>query len=325
MMALQTLLRSRVHGRTAPNGWVSFNCPMCVVNGQSRPDTKHRGGLLYNPDGAVSYHCFNCQFKTGWQPGRTLSFKFRKLLRQFGFDEAEVQRLNLELLTEADVDIISKREPEPSYVPDWPDYTLEFDVRPVEDPAKLAYLESRQLLNLAVWLETDNDYRLMNQRVILPFTYENRLVGYTARYIGETIEDKKYGKYIKKSPANYVFGLDNQRDQRQYVIVCEGEFDALLTSGLAIGSNNMNSRQVQLIEDLNIEPIVIPDQDNAGKMLAEQAADYGWSVSFPEWENCKDVSDAVNKYGRLYTIHSILAAAEHSPTKIRLLARRLGV
>lgn len=325
MMALQTLLRSRINGRTSPNGWVSFNCPMCVVNGQARPDAKRRGGLMYNPDGAVSYHCFNCQYKTGWQPGRTLSFKFRKLLKQLGFDEAEVQRLNFELLAQADIENISKREPEPTYIPQWPDYDLDFDVRPVEDPDKIAYLESRQLLNLATWLETDNEYRLMNKRIILPFTYENRLVGYTARYIGEPTDEKKFGKYIKKCPANYVFGLDNQREQRQYVIVCEGEFDALLTSGLSIGSNNMNSKQVQLIEDLNIEPIVIPDQDAAGRLLAEQAADYGWSVSFPEWENCKDVSDAVAKYGRLYTIHSILQAAEHSPTKIRLLARRLGV
>ena len=325
MMALQTLLRSRINGRTTPNGWVSFNCPMCVVNGQSRPDTKHRGGLMYSPDGGVSYQCFNCRYKTGWSPGWTLSFKMRKLLKTIGFDEADVQRLNLEILSQADVDMLKRKEPEPAYVPNWPDYNLEFDLEPLHDPAKIAYLESRQLLDLTTWFETGSEIMSMHRRIILPFTYENKLVGYTGRFLGTIEEEKKYGKYKKKSPANYVYGLDNQREQRQYVIVCEGEFDALLTSGLAIGSNSINDKQIQLIEDLNIEPIVVPDQDRAGKLLAEQAADYGWSVSFPDWEGCKDVGDAVKKYGRVFTVHSILQAAEHSPTKIRLLARRLGV
>lgn len=322
MIALQNMLRGRLNGRSSPKGWISFNCPMCVVNGQSRPDTKHRGGIIYKPDGGVSYHCFNCKYKTSWLPGRTLSFKMRKLLRQLGYDEAEVQHLNLELLSQADIENIKFKEPEPTWVPDWPDFEFGFDVDELKDPVKIAYLESRQIHNLAVWLQTDFKDRSFDQRVILPYTYENRLVGYVARYVGEM--PPKTSKYLRKAPADFVYGLDNQRDQRQFVIVSEGEFDALLTAGLAIGGNNLSDRQAQLIEDLNIEPIVIPDRDNAGKQLAERAADYGWSVSFPDWEGCKDVTDAVLRYGRLFAIHSILQAAEHSPTKIRLLSRKLN-
>jgi hypothetical protein len=320
MMALQTLLRSRITGRPSPKGWVSFNCPMCVVNGQSRADTKRRGGLLYGADGGVSYHCFNCQFKTSWAPKRTLSFKMRKLLRQLGFDEAEVQRLNLELLSQADVEALVHREPEPTWTPNWPDFDFGFDVMPVVDSVKIDYLQQRQVYDLAVWLETSETYSGLNNRVILPLTYDNRIVGMQCRYIGDC--PPNLPKYYKKAPPDYVYGLDTQREQRQYVIVSEGEFDALLTSGLSIGSNNLSDRQVQLIEDLNIEPILIPDADRAGRALVERAADFGWSVSFPEWEGCKDVSDAVMKYGRLFTVYSILQAAEHSPTKIRLMAKR---
>ena len=320
MTALQTLLQSRIHGRPSPKGWISFNCPMCVVNGQSRPDSKRRGGLMFNPDGAVSYHCFNCNFKTSWAPGRTLSFKMRKLMRQLGFDEAEVQRLNLELLSQADIEQLIQKEQEPVWTPNWPDFDLGFDVRPVDDEKKIEYLKNRQIYDLAVWLETDAEYAGLDKRVILPLTYDNRLVGFQSRYVGE-IPDK-FSKYYKKAPADYVFGLDYQRKQRQYVIVSEGEFDALLTSGLSLGSNNLSDHQAQLIEDLNIEPIVIPDKDRAGLQLVERAADYGWNVSFPEWEGCKDVSDAVMKYGRLFAIYSILQAAEHSPTKIRLMGKR---
>ena len=320
MSALQQLLQSRINGRPSPKGWISFNCPMCVVNGQARLDTKRRGGMMFNPDGAVSYHCFNCNFKTSWTPGRTISFKMRKLMRQLGFDEGEVQRLNLELLSQADIETLIQREPEPTWTPNWPDYELGFDVRPLDNPEKIEYLKNRQLYDLAVWLETDTEYAGLDRRVILPMTYENKLVGFQSRYVGEI--PNKFSKYYKKAPADYVYGLDSQRSNRQYVIVSEGEFDALLTSGLSLGSNNLSDHQAQLIEDLNIEPIVIPDKDKAGLQLVERAADYGWNVSFPEWEDCKDVSDAVMKYGRLFAIHSILQAAEHSPTKIRLMGRR---
>jgi DNA primase len=171
-----------------------------------------------------------------------------------------------------------------------------------------------------MWLETDDGYAGLNNRVILPFTYQNKVVGFQSRYVGEV--PAKLAKYYKKSPANYVYGLDNQKDKREYVIVTEGEFDALLTSGVSLGSNNISDRQVQLIEDLNIEPILLPDADKPGRELVERAADYGWSVSFPEWEGCKDVSDAVMKYGRLFAVYSILQAAEHSPTKIRLIGKK---
>jgi DNA primase len=244
----------------------------------------------------------------------------RKLLRQLGFDEAEVQRLALELLSQADVESLVKREPDPVWTPDWPEFNFGFNVRQLEDPSKIAYLQDRQIYDLATWLETDDGYAGLNNRVILPFTYQNKIVGFQSRYVGQVPE--KLAKYFKKSPANYVYGLDQQTDKQEYVIVTEGEFDALLTRGVSLGSNNLSERQAQLIEDLNIEPILLPDADKPGRELVEKAADYGWSVSFPEWEGCKDAGDAVMKYGRLFTVYSILQAAEHSPTKIRLMGKK---
>jgi DNA primase len=320
MSALQTLLRTRIHGHASNKGWISLNCPMCVLNGQSRNDTRSRGGVLFSADGSVGYQCFNCNFKTGWMPGWTLGFRMRKLMRQLGFDEAEIQRLALELLSQADLEQLAQREPEIQWQPNWPSFDPGFELRPVEDARKLEYLEKRQLRDLAVWLETDYEYLGMNRRVILPYTYENKLVGYLGRYAGDVPE--KVSKYIRKAPADYVYGIDRQQPNREFVIVSEGEFDALFTGGVSVGGNNLSDNQVQLIESLNIEPIVIPDKDAPGRKLAERAADVGWSVSFPEWEDCKDVSDAVMKYGRLFAVYSILQAAEHSPTKIRLMMRK---
>ena len=56
--------------------------------------------------------------------------------------------------------------------------------------------------------------------------------------------------------------------------------------------------------------------------MCRAAIKHGWSVAFPEWKDCKDASDALTKYGRLYTIKSILNSAESNTTKIELLMRK---
>ena len=43
----------------------------------------------------------------------------------------------------------------------------------------------------------------------------------------------------------------------------------------------------------------------------------------PDWsQDICDIGDAVSKYGRLYTLHSIAVAAEESALKIRLRAKK---
>jgi hypothetical protein len=43
----------------------------------------------------------------------------------------------------------------------------------------------------------------------------------------------------------------------------------------------------------------------------------------PEWsQDIKDVSEAVNKYGRLYTLYSIVNGAEESALKIKLRQKK---
>jgi DNA primase len=74
---------------------------------------------------------------------------------------------------------------------------------------------------------------------------------------------------------------------------------------------------------LNRDIIILPDRDRAGSKLVEQAIDRGWQVSMPDWEpGIKDVNDCVNKHGKLYTLYSIVNAAESSPLKIRLRAKK---
>ena len=69
----------------------------------------------------------------------------------------------------------------------------------------------------------------------------------------------------------------------------------------------------------------MPDRDAPGEKLINQAIEFGWNVAFPEWEDdVQDVADAVAKYGRLFTMQSILKTSESSKFKIDLKRKMYG-
>jgi hypothetical protein len=184
--------------------------------------------------------------------------------------------------------------------------------------AILEYMSTRQL-NL-----DDTDYYWSpslgyRDRLIVPFYYEKRIVGWTAR----TITEDKKPKYLTETQPGFVYGLDEQNHNKIFCILCEGQIDAIHIDGCALGGSEINDQQALLLDRLQKEIIVVPDRDKAGSKLVEQAIERGWSVSLPEWnDSINDVGDAVAKYGRLYTLYSIANAAESSPLKIRLRAKK---
>jgi hypothetical protein len=155
--------------------------------------------------------------------------------------------------------------------------------------------------------------------VLVPFTYNNRVVGWCARFL-----DDKQPRYINHSQPGYVFGTDLQLANWQHVLVMEGIFDALSIGGLAVMHNTISDAQARLIRSLGREVTVVPDQDTAGVELIDRAVELGWAVSIPEWpDGCKDVNDAVIKLGRLGTLLTIMASRETSKIKIEIRKRQL--
>jgi hypothetical protein len=155
--------------------------------------------------------------------------------------------------------------------------------------------------------------------VIIPFTYNNTVVGNTTRFL-----DDRKPVWLNDFQPGYVFGTDLQQAAWQYVIVTEGIFDALCISGLALMHNTVSDAQARLIRTLDREVIVVPDQDRPGMELVDRAIELGWGVSMPAWDGCKDVNDAVIKYGRLGTLLTIIKARETSRVKIELRRRHIA-
>lgn len=342
--SIQDAVRQLLPGKRKTNsvsGWISFDAPCCETRGLAQ-HRKQRGGLLPNTDGSVSYHCFNCGFKTSYQPGRHLSYKFRKLLNWLGADDGLVQKLVIDAIRVKD--LIA-----PEDIKEEPKQEVAFKVRPLPENAKTLEqwstwftlnAEDPEFVNVPadfgnavqyaydrkidvskyqlMWTpETEHNY---HKRVIIPCYWRGELIGSTARTFEDTVKPKYYSDY----EPNFVFNVDDQTQDRQFVIVVEGPFDAMAVDGVAILGNECSRVQADIIDDLDREVIVVPDADRAGAKLIDQAIMYGWSVSFPVWmETHKDVSSAVNAYGKLFVLKSILDAVQSSRLKIELHKKKL--
>lgn len=318
--------------KSSPSGWTSGNCPMCITNGQSRPDTKSRGGFRFDDD-KFQYNCFNCGYTTGWAPGKRISSRLKRLCNQFGADESDIQRLQLELMREDEVSMLMAKQAKRNapVIIDWAPAQLPEGAEPISEYSGEqtdAYLRAVEYLYNRGFDVSDKRFYYspasvpgrMKNRIILPFFYKQQVVGYTARWIGNPPEGLP--KYFNQQPKNnFVYGLDRQTADKEIVIVTEGQLDAIVTDGVAIGSNNINIDQANIIDSLQKRVIILPDADKAGMEMVKAAIDRGWQVAFPEWDGCKDASDAVKKYGRLFTVKSILESAVSNPTKIQVLAK----
>jgi hypothetical protein len=311
--------------KTTPSGWTSFNAPCCHHNGESA-DTRGRGGLTANPDGSVSYHCFNCNFKASYQPGRHLTFKFRKLLKWLGADDTDIKRLVIEairvreLVNPEEVKQEAEEEKIDFKARDLPEDAENLVALDYVHPA-LEYCVARKIdLDKYQFYATKQEQYNLHKRILIPFIWQGRTIGYTARAIEENVKPKYHSNY----EPNFVFNINNQQADSKFVIVCEGPFDAMSIDGVAVLNNECNETQADIIESLGREVIVVADRDKAGARMIANAIEYGWSVSFPVWlETCKDVNEAVVKYGKLFVLKTILDSKQTSKLKIELMRKKL--
>ena len=307
--------------KTTPSGWTSFNAPCCIHNGETR-DAKQRGGVIQE-GGGISYHCFNCCFKSSWQPGRPFSHKLRKLLQWLGAPDDIINKVAFDVMRENEgVEAKQRLASLPTFdtVP-LPDDAIKITDITNFDKYSMAVLEYMAARNLNT---DDTNYYWSpslgyRDRLIIPFYFEGRVVGWTGRSV---LPDKK-PKYLTEVQPGFVYGLDEQSYNKVFAIVCEGQLDAIHIEGCAIGGSEISEQQAMLLNKLQKQIIVVPDRDSAGSKLVEQSIELGWSVSMPDWDNdINDIGDAVDKYGRLYTLYSIANTAEDSALKIRLKAKK---
>ena len=310
------------------SGWEIMNCLVCHLNGEPSRDTKRKAGIIFAGP-TFTYHCFRCGAKANWKPGYLITKKLEELLFAAGCPKLDIQQLKMQarkLRQETDIQ---------EFVYD--DFKINFDEIELPDGAKSitewAEDPSEKFLEVAEYLigrktrSFDNFYwvnQLKNQmlnRVIIPFYFNDKIVGYTARFIKEKIPNH-ITKYHTNCPNGFLFNNQYIDDRdRKYVLLVEGPFDALAIDGVAFMSNKPTVKQVSWLNDSRKEIVLIPDKDRAGMEAISVALENGWSVSFPEWEGVDDVDNAVNKYGAIWTVKNILENRTNDSTGIQVKAK----
>ena len=317
--------------KATPSGWTSFDAPCCIHNGEGA-DTRKRGGIMFNGDGTISYHCFNCNYTASYVPGRNITYKMRKLLEWLGVPHSEITKVSLEALRiKEEVNVVDTNH---ILLPTFEHRELPTGARPIMEMHDWKALEPSgldpDLIGAIEYIVYDRgldieDYNFMwtpegsyKTRLIIPFYYQGEVVGYTARKVGGGSP-----KYITDSQPGYVFNLDKQDYHRKYCFVVEGPLDAIAIDGVAVLSNDVKEKQAFLINSLRTNVVVVPDTDEAGQGLVESALQNQWSVAFPEWPDpaVKDVNEAVKKYGKIYTLKKIVESIESNSVKIKIKAK----
>lgn len=308
--------------KRSPGGWLSGNAICCHHHGQSS-DTRSRGGLKLSPTSVV-YHCFNCKFSTSWTEGKLLSKKMKNFMEWLNVPSDVIMKCDIAArqLQGHNVKDVSK-----VFIPDFSLKRLPSNAHRIshwiEQNNKniipiIEYIYSRGLyLDDYDWYWSD-DWKFKD-KIIIPFTYKGKIVGYTARTILNT--DKN--RYWSDQQQGYIFNVDAQGFDRKFAILCEGPLDAISIGGISSLGSTISPSQNVVISNLQREIILVPDRDIAGLKLIEYALEYGWSVSFPNWDSdVKDINDAVRRYGRLITLYSIIQAKETNNLKINIFAKK---
>lgn len=333
--------------KRANTGFINIDCPMCVNRGHNA-DRRQRCGVKNNNPG-VGVHCFNCGFDTRWLPGETLSRNLREFMVSVGVPDITVKKLNHRAL--AYRRLVEKNPEAQALIP--ATFSLEFPRRPLPpqavsfntlatqgctDPDFLAvaeYLFSRgeDVAQSSTFYWSPDTENNMRRRVIIPFYRHGEIVGWTGRLIDppRQIGAKLEPKYFNSNPLDYVFNNHVMEDKaRKYIVVVEGVFDALAIDGVATCGAKLSDKQAAWIDSMGKTVIVLPDHDKSGERLIDKAMQRGWHVAFPLiasgsaynwWDtDIKDAADAVARYGRLYTLTSIIKSA--SADKIAISVKR---
>lgn len=303
------------------NGWQYFNCPCCYH--YEAQDRRSRGNILFNDDSLV-YNCFNCKYKFGFTVGQYMSKKMEMFLKDLGTPDDDLLTLKKMIR----------------------DYNEGNNSTTIVQPVKKRIIralpsnytsikqslinkdESMVLQKVAQYLNNRNPYLLQwcdfmwskdQYNFLIPCYEHEQIVGYSLR----SINDKSNSKYIHFLPSGYVYNYDLLSMDRKFEIITEGEMDAISLNCLSILSNTFTDDRLKRILPFcnNKEIIVVPDRDEAGKKTVNQILNDNlpFSVAYPNWDRgIKDCADAVNKYGRLYTLQSIIKSRINDKMRIKL-------
>ena len=329
---IEDVVRSYVpfsHG-TSSKGWHTVYCEVCGDGSRTKGP---RAGWLFEGD-ACFYSCFNCGIKANYDPTREhpLSKGMYDVFEAFGVPASEYKALEIKANPEKQFTRKKKIKLPTIETPDYFKHLVEFDEDDPLASAAREFLWERYNItqdDYPFFLSTgesnsdkkDDQYlcRYLRPRIIIPAYNRDRMVYWQARiFVGE--HEKKYVSASVEDTSGAMFGMDNMHtnfDQPLYIT--EGFFDSWHVHGVAVAKSAMTKSQIEILERVHRPLVVIPDYNPDGLNLAKQAVELGWGVALPDTPDTVDICEAINKYGKLFVLKSIVDRTYHGDkAKIQL-------
>jgi hypothetical protein len=312
MNDLQEIIRTYIQlGVATPSGWHTVRCLVCNDHAN-----KKRGGFKFEGD-KVGYHCFNCPARANYDPNFKMSDAMKDVLAAFGVPEEVLNGIILKDLAIRKGLKSPEVKKESVFYPkevQFPSYFERLKINPNDSIAVLAeeHLQTMRAMSL-------NDYPFYTgrndgtkeskqwvARLIIPFYHQEKLIFYQGR---DLLESSNRLKYLSLAipKGNVMYGMDEihrKTDDPLYIV--EGFFDAFHLGGIAVLGNELSAEQIKILNRTPRKKIVLPDRKGDGHLLAIHGMRQGWHVGMPEIGNCKDICEAIVKYGKLYVRQSII-------------------
>lgn len=306
-LKLETIIRQYVRLSQHPNssGWFA-----CVHKGCDHGRKGNRAGFRFDGDGAI-FRCFNCNTTTGYNPQehKSMPKRMAEVLADFGISENDYNQVIFDHLGKQTGRVVQevKLELEPPEIQLPPNsYKLGSKKNDTWSTIAEEYLEiDRQFDPHAYpfYLSEDKKWRT---RLIIPIYKDKKLIYYIGR---DLTNNKNTIKYLSAPvpKTNVLYGFEQLNvysDSPLYVT--EGFFDAFALNGVCVFGNELTKQQIQLLNMCPRPKVVVPDRFGNGKKLAQSALKCNWAISLPEIGDCKDIDEAIRKYGRVFVLQSIV-------------------
>lgn len=323
--SLEDIIRKYIQlpAMASSRGFYPVLCKVCNDHGKKGL----RGGFRFDNGGVVGYHCFNCSHAAKFDPegiktkrSKKISPKMRQVLEAFNVPEDEITEMMFNLLKEAGhtegavsgETIQTVKSIEPKEIPLPKHFYALSEAGPEDKWAEIArdYLEHTRGID-----PQGHPYFLCHKtgvetidkwvgRIIIPIYKTGKLIYYQGRAL---YNDKKKYESPTQPKDCVLYGFERlfeHTDMPLYVV--EGFFDAYLIDGVAILGKELTDEQAQWLERSKRRKVFIPDRQGGGsKAPALNFIERGWAISTPDIGSCKDINDAVKKYGELYVMKSI--------------------
>lgn len=314
---LKELLESIVDlGRPNAKGWQSTLCKVCNDHGR-----KGRRAAFRFEGTTCAYRCQNCGIKGAYDTESHFSpsDNFKEIITAFGVPNDVISQLEFNSLNNklsgtvptaarvAAKSTVAQEIP----VPEFFVKLAELDASsPIKQLAELHLRDDRAInpssYPFMIGVKTDDpeSKRWLNRLIIPMYNQSGRLIFYQGRDLIGTAVKKYLSVNVPREAVIYgmseIFAHTNRP-----LFITEGFFDAFHLQGAAVLGRDLTQPVIDMLNRSPREKIVVPDRFGDGGDLAMSALRQGWKVSTPDFGNCKDVTEAIVKYGKLYVVKTI--------------------